>query len=149
MKKVLFLIALFVISFAVLGGITNYQMQLTDEHTSVDGRPTAYIAKYRDCINLEDFPRNLVLEKAVPERISQGPTKMEAEINKFGKGLEEAVNNLNHIEAHNHIHREFHRSLKKFGQAGLTHQQRLYYLETMRLCYESDKALNLRKVGNL
>src|SRR5690606_18448289 len=98
---------------------------------------------------LDAFPRNLVLEKAVTDGNSQGTTKLELEIEKYGKGLEEAVNNLNHIEAHNHIHGEFQRSLDKLGKAGLTHQQRLYYLETMRLCYESDKALNIREVGNL
>ena len=149
MKKVLFLFSLFAISFAVLGGIGKLGTELADEPISGDGRPTAYIAKYRDCIDLDDFPKNPVLEITVTDLTSHDSSELGSEIKKYRKGLEEAVKNLNHIEAHHHIHREFQGSLSKLGQVGLSQQQRIYYLETMRLCFESDKALNLQKVGNL
>lgn len=150
MKKAVFLISLFTISFAVLAGITSYQKELTGEQDSADVGSTAYIAKYRDCIGPEDFPSNLVLEEtALTGVTSHGSSKLDAEVKKYGKALEEAIKNLNHIEAHNHIHQEFQRSLYKLGQTGLAQHQRLYYLETLRLCYKSDKALNLLSAGNL
>ena len=146
MRKVLFLITVFVLGYAGLGGFDSYQYQWGfDGFSSSDETDSAtYVAKYRDCIDLGDIPNGMAqktnLHKNEP---SQEFIKQGAAMAEYGKHLKATLRNLNYLDAHNHIHQEFQRSKNRLLQPGLRDSQRYYYMEIMNLCYESDKALNL------
>lgn len=142
MKKVVVLMAGFALCYAVLGGFNPKQAGWEfDFFSSTDRNENPnYVAKYRDCITLEDFPHGLVMDKRETERVQNGRQEALAE---YSRQLGATLRNLNHLEAHNHIHQEFQRSRERLLQPGLKEAQRIFQIQIMNLCYERDKALNL------
>lgn len=146
MKKVLFLIVGFALGYAVLGGFEPTRQNWDfDFFSSNDQRDSsAYVAKYRDCIAVEDFPPVQGMEtfqgKGDTSRKTMGHQGAVAE---YARQMGATLRNLNHLDAHNHIHQEFQRSKDSLLQPGLGEAQRLYHLQIMDLCFENDKALNL------
>jgi len=145
MRKVLFLFAVFALGYAVLGGFEGYQNPWDFDSFSGDRMDSAaYIAKYRDCIDQGSFPEGLLSETSQVKKQTSGElNEQSTAMAVYAKELEATLRNLSHLEAHNHIHQEFKRSLDRLLHPGLGDSQKQYYREVMKLCYESDRALNL------
>lgn len=148
MKKLLFLVSLFASAFAVLGSINTFHEERRGN--VIDNSTKIYAAKYEDCIDKTDFPVDFVSDNKDKENNSDWDIKkVDNCINKYGNSIEATIKNLNHIDAHNYIHQEFNRSKNAILAHELSDIQIHYHREVMRICYASDKALNLGSAGRL
>lgn len=152
MKKILLLTSLFAGAFAVLGSIGALHGEKGVDTISAenDEVSTAYSAKYKDCIAKEDFTESLLpgTDNKV-EKSDWDLKKVNSSIAKYSKSMNATIKNLNYIDAHNYIHQEFQRSRNSVQNSGLSDIQKHYHREIMRICYNSDKALNLGSAGRL
>lgn len=152
MKKILLLTSLFAGAFAILGGIgaLHGERGVNETRVSNDEVSTAYTAKYKDCISKGDFPESFVSEAGKEMAKSDWDIKkVNISITKYKKSMDATTKNLNYIDAHNYIHQEFQRSNKYLLDSELSEIQKQYHREIMRICYDSDKALNLGSAGRL
>lgn len=152
MKKVLLLTSLLAGAFAVLGGIDAFHGErgVDDATVSNDGTPTIYAAKYKDCIVQEDFPEGHVSDASNGGANNDWDIqKVDNSLAKYKISMETATKNLNYIDAHNFIHQEFLRSKDYLLNRELSEIQKHYHREVMRICYDTDKALNLGSASRL
>jgi|SRR5690606_26208225 len=152
MKKVVILISVFTVGYAVLGGFGSLQ-ELRAIDTVSNGQDTesaTYVAKYRDCIALGDFPGDMAWDRSQLDHVpSKEIVRLSTAIADYGRHLSTNLRNMSYIDAHNHIHQEFQRTRASLLQDGLGDSQKYYFLEIMQLCYENDKALNLGTARHL
>src|SRR5690606_33430076 len=126
MKKILFLLVLSISGSAVIWGLNGQINEMKDSGSQAkEEESTAYVAKYRDCIAQGDFPMGMALERPM-DGAELGP-----EIEKYGASLRQVIDNLNYIEAHNHIHQEFQHYVSKLEHPALTPSQRDQYLKIL------------------
>ncbi len=149
MKKILLLTSLLAGAFAVLGGIDAFHGERGVDDTTVsnDGTPAIYAAKYKDCIGKEDFPESLASDEGTNN--DWDIQKVDNSLAKYKSSMETATKNLNYIDAHNFIHQEFLRSKDYLLNRELSEIQKHYHREVMRMCYDTDKALNLGSASRL
>ena len=152
MKKLLFSSMLLASAFAVLGGINVFDE--IENGKSIKGMDrsilTNYSAKYKDCILEKDLPEDFQREVYNNSQKTDWDTKkVNASIKKYSKSLDSTLKNLSSIDAHDFIHKEFERSKNSILKDDLTEIRKHYHLEIMRICYDSDKTLNLGSAGRL
>ncbi len=152
MKKIILLTSLLAGAFAILGGIDAFhgEREVVDTAVSNDGMSTIYAAKYKDCIDQEDFPENYASEANNGEAHNEWDIeKVENSLVKYKISMETATKNLNYIDAHNFIHQEFQRSKGYLQNKELSEVQEHYHRKIMQICYDNDKALNLGSASRL
>ncbi|WP_108423752.1 hypothetical protein [Flagellimonas amoyensis] len=149
MKKILLLASLLTGAFAVLGGIDaiHGERGVNDTTVSNDSTPTNYAAKYKDCIGQGDFPESYVPDAGTDNDWDM--KKVDNSLAKYKISMETVTKNLNYIDAHNFIHQEFLRSKDYLQNRELSEIQKHYHEEVMRICYDTDKALNLGSASRL
>lgn len=152
MKKFLYSFLLVACTFVVLGSTNIFQML----HLNRDGLDpiqkvsTNYSPKYKDCIGANDFPLDFESKFVVLSPVQDWDViKVNASIQKFHNSLDSTLKNLSSIDAHNYIHKEFERSKILLQRNDLTEIRRYYHCEIMRICYDSDRELNIGSMGQL
>lgn len=75
--------------------------------------------------------------------------KVNSSIQRFRLSMDSTLKNLSSIDAHNFIHKEFERSKTLLQEENLTEIRRYYHCEIMRICFDSDRQLNIGSIGQL
>lgn len=111
---------------------------------------TNYVVKYSDCITHDDFPFapddfqiTLGLEQ------DWDMLKVNSSLQRFRHSMDSTLKNLSSIDAHNFIHKEFERNKAQLQTENLTEIRRYYHCEIMRICFDSDRQLNIGSIGQL
>lgn len=152
MKKFLCLGILTGGTFVILAGVNLYNhFYHTPTGTYQNEKVTTnYVIKYNDCITQEDFPFDLDDSK---NQIELGHDwdllKVNSSIQRFRHSMDSTLKNLSSIDAHNFIHKEFERSKTLLQEENLTEIRRYYHCEIMRICFDSDRQLNIGSIGQL
>ena len=152
MKKLLFSSMLLASAFAVLGGMNALHeiKGIGDTEKIEQNISNNYSAKYKDCISQTDFPQNYQFPVDLPSSKRDWNTlKVDASLKRYGQTLDSTIRNLNSIDAHNFIHQEFQRSKAIFQNKDISDIRKYYHCEIMRMCYDSDRFLNLGSAGQL
>lgn len=153
MKKILLLTSLLAGAFAVVGGIDAFHGERGVNDTTVSNNGTTsaiYAAKYKDCIGKEDFPESYASDDHNEWTNNDWDIKkVDNSLARYKASLETATKNLNYIDAHNFIHQEFLRSKGYLLNKELSEREKHYHRKVMRICYDTDKALNLGSVNRL
>jgi hypothetical protein len=139
-------------AFAVVRGINVFDQLENGQNIQGihQGNLTNYSAKYRDCILEKDLPKGFSRELDNDSKRTDWDThKINVSLKKYGQSLDSTLKNLSTIDAHNFIHKEFERSKNSLLKEDLTEIRKYYHLEIMRICYDSDKSLNLGSAGRL
>lgn len=148
MKKLLFSSMLLASAFAVVGGINVFDQ--AENGQNIQGILTNYSAKYEDCILEKDLPKDFLWEpENKSKKIDWDTHKINVSLKKYGQSLDSTLKNLSSIDAHNFIHKEFERSKNSLLKEDLTEIRKYYHLEIMRICYDSDRLLNVGSAGRL
>ncbi|SDQ49730.1 hypothetical protein [Flagellimonas zhangzhouensis] len=148
MKKLLFPTILITGVFAVVGSMKSIYVEGSDTMVSTHVISQNYSAKYKDCIDEQDFPENYTPSvDSVAVKRDWDITKVNASIQKYGKSMDSTVKSLNAIDAHDFIHKEFQRSKNILADSGLSEIRKHYHCEIMRICYDSDRSLNESAFG--
>ncbi|MEC7265005.1 MAG: hypothetical protein VXW38_14795, partial [Bacteroidota bacterium] len=111
---------------------------------------TNYSAKYEDCISQVELPKifQFPIDQLNNKR-DWNIIKVDASLKRYGKSLDSTIRSLNYIDAHNFIHQEFQRSKDAFLNNDVSDIKKYYHCEIMRMCYNSDRLLNLGSDGQL
>ncbi|RIV46838.1 hypothetical protein [Flagellimonas pelagia] len=152
MKKILFSFMLLAGIFAVIGGMNALDeiKGIGDTEKIKQNISTNYSAKYKDCISQESFPQSFHFPVDLPDSNRDWNTlKVDASLNRYGQTLDSTIRNLNSIDAHNFIHEEFQRSKDIFESKDISDIRKYYHCEIMRMCYDSDRFLNLGSASQL
>ena len=153
MKKLLISSLLALAVLALWGPINAFQKSkssTTTTYSTLDQNvDSLYSAKYQDCIMLSDFPDDTISRDHLTIESDWDLMKVNAFINRYGQTLDSTIKNLNAIDAHNFLHKEFERSKNTITNNKDLSWVRVHYLrEIMRMCYDNDKSLNLGSSNN-
>ncbi|KAB7531566.1 hypothetical protein F8C76_08760 [Flagellimonas olearia] len=147
MKKVFFSSILVVGLVAILGQINakHYGGLFSDDTKAEHKEPVVYSAKFKECIDMKDFPKKKTSKyEAAFEESGRDMEMVEASLKKFRASLDSTLKNLSYIDAHEFLHARFEQS-KAFVSLhdDISKTQEYYHREIMRICYDNDRLLNL------
>lgn len=147
MKKLLITASLVLIALALWGPINAFQKRKVTHHkySSFDQHADSlYSAKYQDCIMRSDFPEGWSTDDKLTVENEWDLIKVNSSINRYAQSLDSTIKNLSTIDAHDFLHHEFERSKNTLiNNNDLSWIRAHYHREIMRICYDTDRSLNL------
>ncbi|MEO1486088.1 MAG: hypothetical protein AAFU57_10080 [Bacteroidota bacterium] len=117
----------------------------------VDANPTKTygIYKYEDCITREvhatGHPQR-ALDMDTQPLTFQERARLDMQLGKYKSTLDSILHNLNTIDAHHYLHKEYDRYHSLLLQPQNSSVRFYYYAEILETCYAKDQALNLESV---
>jgi hypothetical protein len=147
MKKVFFSSILVVGLVAILGQINakHYGGLFSDDTKAEHKEPVVYSAKFKECIDIKDFPKKKPSKyEAAFEESGRDMEMVQASLKKFKVSLDSTLKNLSYIDAHEFLHTRFQQSEAFIlNHDDISKTQEYYHREIMRICYDHDRLLNL------
>lgn len=108
------------------------------------------IYKYRDCIvhDTETTKTELGMSSigGITPLSLKERTRLDIQLEKYRNSLDSTLYNLNTIDAHHYLHKEYDRYHTMLLQPQNSYVRLYYYAEILETCYEKDQALNLGSV---
>ncbi|UII74972.1 hypothetical protein LV716_11960 [Flagellimonas sp. HMM57] len=146
MKKVVFSFCFVITVCIVLLSTDSLPSGISFYHTFdfKNNKLEEYDTKYSDCIHDTDLSQFSPVD--ISQLLKKQPTlhkEMNRCLSQYKNTLDDTIKNLNTLDSHEFLHKEYQRSKNKISNNSLSEIKTYYHLGIMRICYEKDKELNL------
>lgn len=109
-----------------------------------------YSKKYADCINEGDFLNHYDSKSGEYSDEQEGVfEEINMSLEKYRHSLDSTIKNLNTIDAHEFLHREYEKSKVLIQKDKSSKIKRYYHTKAMEICYTKDKSLNTDLNNNM
>ncbi|MEM7486360.1 MAG: hypothetical protein AAF348_14225 [Bacteroidota bacterium] len=146
MKKVVFSFCFVIMVCVGLLSMDSLPNSISFSHTFdfKKNKLEEYDTKYSDCIQETDLSQFSSVD--ISQLLKERPVllkEMDRCLSQYKNTLDNTIKNLNTLDSHEFLHKEYKRSKDKISTNSLSEIKTYYHLGIMRICYEKDKDLNL------